>query len=87
MINKMGIDNKNRYFSVTIFINSFTRQNVDSNKKLLEIYEDKFEPVLTRMNASLDTYVIKETNNNNKNIRFLFRTDYRKRTSLLRNQI
>ena len=80
-------DNKNSFFLVALEVNYFTLQETYKKKKLIEIYEDKFEPILCRMNSSPDNYTIYDEKNDKTLIVFLFRTVTRKRVSLLRNQI
>ena len=86
MMNREINDTKNNYFLVKIKLNPLILQKINTADKVIEHYEDKFEPILNRMGAGLDTYVIADKLDNNY-IVFLFKTDIRKRTSLLRNLI
>lgn len=81
----MKDNNKNNYFKVTIEIAPLTRQSIMAPDKLIEKYENVFEPVLQRLNTS-DVYTIYRKTELAK-VTFLLKTNERKRIGLLRNQI
>lgn len=77
--------NKNSYFMVSL------KRNALCPIKTVEQFEDSMEPVLSKMNATYETYSIsKVTTQNNEQTEetiFLFKTNTRKRLSLLRNTL
>ena len=78
-------DNKNSYFMVSL------KRNPLCPIKTMEQFEDSMEPVLSKMNATYETYSISRvTTENNEQIPeavFLFKTNTRKRLGLLRNAL
>ena len=78
-------DNKNSYFLVSL------KRNALWPIKTMEQFEDSMEPVLSKMNATYETYSIsKVTPQNDEFINeaiFLFKTTKRKRLGLLRNSL
>ena len=78
-------DNKNSYFMVSL------KRNALCPIKTMEQFEDSMEPVLSKMNATYETYSIsKVTTENNEYINeaiFIFKTNTRKRIGLLRNAL
>ena len=78
-------NNKNSYFLVRLEPKFDTMYHGNVNKTVASV-EDRFEPVLSRLNASTETYTIYR-NSNLKNVVFLFKTTKRKRLSLLRNTV
>ena len=78
-------DNKNSYFMVSL------KRNALCPIKTMEQFEDSMEPVLSKMNATYETYSISRvTTENNEQIPeavFLFKTNTRKRLGLLRNAL
>ena len=51
MMNREISDTKNNYFLVKIKLNPLILQKIDTADKVIEHYEDKFEPILNRMGA------------------------------------
>lgn len=78
-------DNKNSYFMVSL------KRNALCPIKTMEQFEDSMEPVLSKMNATYETYsVSRVTTENDEQIQeaiFLFKTNTRKRIGLLRNSL
>jgi hypothetical protein len=78
-------DNKNSYFMVSL------KRNPLCPIKTMEQFEDYMEPVLSKMNATYETYsVSKVTAENSEQIPeaiFLFKTNRRKRIGSLRNAL
>ncbi len=78
-------DNKNSYFMVSL------KRNPLCPIKTMEQFEDSMEPVLSKMNATYETYSISRVNpKSNEYINeaiFLFKTNTRKRLGLLRNAL
>lgn len=81
----MANDNKNSFFFVRVIPNFDTAYHPNVEKMVVRT-EDQFEPVLSRLNASQETYII-YNKTDFKSIIFLFKTISRKRESLLRNTI
>ena len=78
-------NNKNSYFLVRLEPKFDTMYHGNVNKTVASV-EDRFEPVLNRLNASTETYTIYRSSNL-KNVVFLFKTSKRKRLALLRNTV
>ena len=85
----MRADNKHSYFKVTLKASSLLMDAYKGDKnQLLDHFENRFEPIFAKMNASLDkTYLIADKSYDNSLITVLFRTEERKRMSLLRNTL
>ena len=78
-------ENKNSFFYVRLVPNFDTTFGSNIEKIVVKV-EDYFEPVLSRLTASSETYTIYSTTEF-KGIVFLFKTLSRKRLSLLRNTV
>ena len=81
------MDNKNTFFFVGIRVNRLAIEQRKNKSELLDFYQDSFEPVLIRMNATTESYTLTSNDPTNRTIIFLFKVEKRKRLSLLKNQV
>ena len=79
------MENKNSYFEMTLIPPSavFGKEEIATMQSKME---DLAEPILTKMGASSETYIIRESNQL-RGLKILFKTKDRRRLSFLRNII
>lgn len=78
-------DNKNSYFKM-VFKTTRTVTSLDEVESIREDIEDTIEPILSRIGATEETYVV-YNENTFKRIVFLVKTENRKRISFIRNSV